>query len=263
MKILITGALSGLGYSYAKALAKRGHIVYVGIKKEEEMLSFERKIREENVILFPLVLDLTKEDTYPNFFDLSIDCLILQASIGEGGSLLELDKSRLEENYKVNVFGNFSLLQSYLRYCYQTKKRGKIFLTSSLAAFLPLPYLGSYTSSKVSLYQLAKTLRYELKYQGLKVSISVLLPGSYDTGFNELMVINKEKSPYIMMEKAKKMTKYQMIFFTLSNQRDYKSLTTYLVREVEKEKPKFFISAPISQKIFVKLYVILSFLCSL
>ncbi len=255
MNILITGSRSNIGYSLGKALALRGHIVYAGCKTLLEKNALEEKINHEKIIMFPVVLNLLDSD-----FDidkLNIDCLILHASIGNGGSILELSNERFNEVIDVNIKGNFRLLQKYLRYCYYHKRHGKVFITSSLAVFYPLPYLSTYTSSKLYLVSLANTLKLELLYQGLDVSISLILPGAYYTGFNDLMIDNKSKDEYIVKDKALVMTKYQKIIFSLLEEIDYSDLVKEVVREIEKDKPKFIISRPFSQKIFTKLYVLI------
>ena len=254
MKILITGARSNIGYALSKLLALRGHIVYAGCKtlKEKEML--DKKIRDEKIIMFPLVLDLLNNNI--DFKSLDIDTLILHASTCNGGSVLEISDKRLEEDIDVNIKGNFRLLQKFLRYCYDNNKKGKIFVTSSLAAFYPLPYLSSYTSSKIYLYNLIKTLKLELLYQNLDIKVSLIMPGAYYTGFNDLMINNKEKDPYILKNKAVGMSKYQKILFSLLEQENYDELIRKIVKEIEKDKPSFIISLPLYQKIFTKLYVI-------
>lgn len=254
MKILITGARSNIGYTLSKLLALRGHIVYAGCKtfKEKEML--EEKIKDEKIIMFPLVLDLLNNNI--DFKALDIDTLILHASTCNGGSILEISCERLEEDIDVNIKGNFRLLQKFLRYCYDNNKKGKIFVTSSLAAFYPLPYLSSYTSSKIYLYNLVKTLKLELLYQGLDIKVSLIMPGAYHTGFNDLMIDNKEKDTYILSEKALGMSKYQRIFFNLLEKDNYYKLVRKIVKEIEKDNPNFIISLPICQKIFTKIYVI-------
>ena len=254
MKILITGARSNIGYALSKLLALRGHIVYAGCKtlKEKEML--EEKIKDEKIIMFPLVLDLLNNNI--DFKALDIDTLILHASTCNGGSILEISCESLEEDIDVNIKGNFRLLQKFLRYCYDNNKKGKIFVTSSLAAFYPLPYLSSYTSSKIYLYNLVKTLKLELLYQGLDIKVSLIMPGAYHTGFNDLMIDNKEKDTYILSEKALGMSKYQRIFFNLLEKDNYYKLVRKIVKEIEKDNPNFIISLPICQKIFTKIYVI-------
>ncbi len=254
MKILITGALSGLGFHYAKTLSQRGHIVYIGVKTEVEAISLEQKCWDQKLILFPVVLNLEETSSLQIFDEIEIDVLILQAGSGEGGSLLEISLERLEKNYQVNVFGNLRFIQAFLRVKQKKKQPGKIFLTSSLAAFLPLPYLGSYTSTKMSLYSLAKTLRLELFYQHVPVSISVILPGAYFTGFNEVMINNKDKDQPLLPIKAYRMTKYQKYFFTLMSSSNYESLTKKVVTEVEANAPSFIIAAPWPQVLFVKCY---------
>ena len=255
MNILITGARSNIGYSVAKALALMGHIVYAGCKTLKEKKALEEKINHEKIIMFPIVLNLLDNDF--NIIDeLDIDCLILHASIGNGGSVLELSLERLKEVIDVNIIGNFRLLQKYLRYCYYKNKKGKVFITSSLAAFIPLPYLSSYTSSKLYLYNLAKTLKMELLYQKIDVKVSLILPGAYKTGFNDLMIDNKTLDNYILKEKALRMTKYQKILFSFIEKLDYSSLVKDIVKEIEKNNPKFIISRPIKDKIFVKIYII-------
>lgn len=256
MNILITGSRSNIGYAFAKALALRGHIVYAGCKTKREKETLEEKINHEKIIMFPLVLNLLDND-FSIIDDLDIDCLILHASIGNGGSILELSSDRFDEVVDVNIKGNFRLLQRYLRYCYYHKRRGKVFLTSSLAAFLPLPYLSTYTSSKLYLYNLVSTLRLELLYQGLDLSVSLILPGAYYTGFNDLMIDNKSKDEYILKNKALTISKYQKIMFSLLENVDYRDLVKEVVREIEKDKPKFIISRPLNQKIFTKIYILI------
>ena len=255
MNILITGSRSNIGYSLGKALALRGHIVYAGCKTLLEKNALEEKINHEKIIMFPIVLNLLDSD-----FDidkLNIDCLILHASIGNGGSILELSNERFNEVIDVNIKGNFRLLQKYLRYCYYHKRRGKVFITSSMAVFYPLPYLSTYTSSKLYLYQLANTLRLELLYQGLDISISLIMPGAYYTGFNDLMIDNKSMDEYIIKDKALTMTKYQKIMFCLLESTDYSDLVKESVKEIEKSNPKFIISRPFSQKLLTKIYILI------
>lgn len=256
MNILISGARSNIGYSLAKALAIRGHIVYAGCKTKEEVKTLGEKINLEKIIMFPIELDLVKDNS-KLINSLNIDCLVLQASIGNGGSVLEISRERFNEVIDVNIKGNFRLIQDYLRYCYYHNKQGKIFLTSSLAAFLPLPYLSTYTASKSYLVNLANTLRLELLYQELNVSISLILPGAYYTGFNDLMIENKELDNYIIKSKALKMTKYQKIMFKLIEKDDFSDLVNEVVKNIEKNKPKYIISRPIGEKLFIKLYVII------
>ena len=256
MNILITGARSNIGYNIAKLLAKRGHIVYAGCKTKEEVKSLYEKINSEKIIMFPIELDLVKDNS-KLIESLNLDCLVLQASIGNGGSILEISRERFNEVLDVNIKGNFRLIQDYLRYCYYHKRSGKIFLTSSLAAFLPLPYLSTYTASKSYLVNLANTLRLELLYQKLDVSISLILPGAYYTGFNDLMIENKELDNYLIKSKALKMTKYQKIFFSLIEKYDYSDLVKDVVKNIEKNKPSYIISRPMIEKLFTKLYVII------
>ena len=256
MNILITGSRSNIGYNLAKSLSLRGHIVYAGCKTLKEKVALEEKINQEKIIMFPIVLNLLDND-FSTIDNLNIDCLILHASIGNGGSILEISNDRFNEVIDVNIKGNFRLLQKYLRYCYNNKRRGKVFITSSIAAFYPLPYLSTYTSSKLYLYHLASTLRLELLYQSLDVSISLIMPGAYYTGFNDLMIDNKSKDKYILKDKALTMTKYQKIMFSLLESVRYSDLVKEVVREVEKDKPNFIISRPISQKIFTKIYILI------
>lgn len=255
MNVLITGARSNIGYSLAKTLSLRGHIVYAGCKTLKEKVTLEEKLNYEKIIMFPIVLNLLDSDV--DIDKLDIDCLILHASIGNGGSILELSNERFNEVIDVNIKGNFRLLQKYLRYCYYYKKKGKVFITSSIAVFIPLPYLSTYTSSKLYLYHMANTLRLELLYQGLDVSISLIMPGAYYTGFNDLMIDNKSKDEYILKDKALTISKYQKIMFSIIENVDCSDLVKEVVKEIEKPNPKFIISRPLSQKIFTKLYILI------
>lgn len=258
MKILITGARSGLGYCYAKELAKRGHIVYAGVKTEKEYRALEEKCFQEKIILFPLLLNLGQKETFDAIKELNLDILILQAGVGEGGSLLEIEEERFRYNQEINVFANLQLIKIFITSLMINDKRGKVFITSSLAAFLPLPYLGSYTISKVSLYQLAKTLRIEAKYMKLPLTVSVILPGAYQTGFNDVMIDNKDQGQNLFLKKARKMTTYQRVFFHLLEKKDEKSLSKKIRLAVEQKKPPFFITAPLSQSFSITIIRLLT-----
>lgn len=258
MKILIVGATSGIGFSIANKLLEKGNDVYIGVHKENQMKFLKEKLKEENLNMNVFQLNVKEFKDRKKINEINPDCLVIHDSIGKGGSILEMDIDVLRENYETNIFSNFLLLKEYYELKTKNHEKGKIFVTSSIAGYLPIPFLGCYTSSKAAISMLCKVLNYELKYLNKNITISLIEPGAYHTGFNQVMIDNKELYSYKDSKIYKNMNKINRIqrnLFRLIEKDNLNDLTNKIVKEIEKDKPKFKIRRPISQSIFLKLYV--------
>ena len=260
MRILITGARGGIAYYTAKKLVRRGHevILCVHTKSEEESLKDELK----NVILPMKVykLDITNQDDLKLIDQLDYDVIWAHAGIGYGGTLLAMDLDVLRDNYDVNVFGTMEVVKRGYHNFVENKIKGKIFITSSLAGMLPLPYLSCYTSSKAALSMLITTMNIEIKKMDSNITLSLIEPGAYYTGFNDVMIENKEKflnQDNAFSLKINFINQSQKELFHLIEKDDYGDLVNKIVKEMESDNPKFKIRAPILQVIFVKIYLLL------
>ena len=239
MKILITGATSGIGNSLAHVLAFRGHEVYACCHTLEQVLN----AKNENNLTF-IKLDLLNEDDFKIVDEIPFDVIICQAGAGYGGKFLD-NISKLKENFDVNVFANFSLIKRYVNSCKKNNRMGKVLITSSLSAYLPIPYLGSYTSTKATLSHLARTLRYEFFIEKIPVSVKLILPGAYYTGYNQAMLngIDNEKV-YQTMHKM----------FSIIEKKNLRTIVNKMVLATEDNSCRFIYSAPFCQSFLTKLY---------
>lgn len=256
LKILITGSTSGLAYELGCQLSKRGHLVYFTTHTVKEAYYLRKKLKSNLIGGLVFKMDITTKDI--ELIDkLNIDVLINHAGIGIGGTLLYMDINDLRKNYEVNVFSSFNLLKRVYKNMEKNNIKGKIFVTGSLAGYLPLPFLGCYTSSKSAIAMLCNTIKKELEYLHSDISISLVEPGAYKTGFNQVMIDNKNKyleQDNIVFKNKDSINKLQKNLFTLIEKEDYSDLINKIVKEIEKDKAKFIIRRPIIQSIFTKIY---------
>ena len=262
MKILITGASSGIGFSLAKELSRRKHTVYITTHTENQKETVKKKIKIEKLNILAFKMDITNKDDRSLINKIDIDCLVSHAGIGEGGSILDIDIDILRKNYETNVFSNFALIQEFYQKKIKEKKPAKIFVTSSLAAVLPIPYLGCYTSSKAAITMLAMTIKKELKDKNIKnITISLIEPGAYNTGFNRVMIDNKESNlegTDISLQEIYNINRKQRKLFRLIEKNNTKSIVMKVSREIENKNPHFKIKAPFLQALFYKMYLLFS-----
>jgi len=259
MKILIIGGRGGIAYLAARRLVLLGHLVYLCVHTEEQLLSLKEQLGDEfdNLRLFKL--DVTIGEDLQLIEDLSYDVIWAHAGIGNGGTLLAMDVDVLRDNYDVNVFGTMEVVRrAYLKFKKDGVK-GKIFVTSSLAGMLPFSYLGCYTSSKAALSMLCFTLKKELKQSGTGITITLIEPGAYRTGFNEVMIDNKEQfldRNSIFYLNFENINKFQRRMFSFLEKKNYSGLVDKIIREMLREVPKFKIKKPFFQVLFTKIYLL-------
>lgn len=253
MKVLITGAASGIGLEVANKLFLKGHEVIITTHTIKQANLLRKKINKKFKIM---KLDITKESDRKKVKNLNIDVLVNHAGIGMGGSISEIPMEKVRENFEVNVFSSFELMQIVLKQMIN-KGSGKIFITSSLLGIVPMRFLGVYSATKASIISLATALRSELKLIKSNINISLIEPGAYHTGFNQVMLENK----YSWMEKKSYFKEYldeirekENKIFKFIEKKNLDSITNKIVEAVESENPKFIIRAPILQVIGIKLY---------
>lgn len=260
MRILITGAFSGIGFDLSRALAKRSHVVYITTHTMGQLKTLKKKLEELDLNILCFKMDIRSKKDRELIYNLNIDCLINHAGIGNGGSLFYMDIDVLKDNYETNIFSSFSLLQEFYQMKKKRKEKAKIFVTSSIASMLPIPFLGCYTSSKAAISLLAATMKEELKYlKDEDISISLIEPGAYKTGFNQVMIDNKEKfldPNNEVYRHSDSINKIQRNMFTLIEKKTTNSLVHKVIKEIESDHPKFRIRRPIMQGIFAKLFLI-------
>ncbi len=258
MKILITGGASGIAYEVGESLAKKGHFVYLTTHTKEQCALLIKKIEKvSNLSCF--CLDITKEEDRKKILDLNLDVLINHAGIGIGGSIIEMKVEDIRMNYEVNVFSTIEMLKLAYHDFKRRNVAGKLFVTSSLAGIIPIPLLGSYCATKSSLTTFVMTLRQELYLINSPITVSLIEPGAYRTGFNQVMIDNKEQyldRNGVFYRKRVAWTKFQNFLFFLVEKRSNQSIVRKVVRQVEKKKPKLHIKAPFFQSLGAKLFAL-------
>lgn len=255
-KILFTGARSGIAASVIDRLANDDCYIYVTVHTLGQLKEVNKKYSGiENIECFKL--DITNKKDQDKIKDLDIDILVSNAAVGYGGAIVDMDINDLRKNFETNVFSTFNIVQLTLQNMLK-KDSGKIILIASIAGIIPLRFVGSYCATKASIIKLTQVLRKELKILTKNIHVSLILPGMYHTGFNQVMLENKypKIKNSIFKEKEKEMRFFEYLFWDTFEYKKLNSITNKIYTAIVNDKPKFIYSAPLSQKIVAKVYQI-------
>lgn len=255
MNILITGGRSGIIGQVIKKIINNNDQIYISVRTETQLKAI-KKIYAEHDNVTCLKLDITDKNDYQKLDKINIDTIICNAAIGYGGSVASIDVAKMRNNFEVNVFANIALLQYVLKKMIANKK-GRIIMMSSLAGIIPLPFLGSYCATKASLIKLMECLKKELKYIDADIKVSLIEPGLYKTGFNQMMFESKYDSmdEYFKEELALIRTKEKLLLALLEKD-NFTSITNKIVKAIYQEHPKFTYRAPFLTSLGAKIYQI-------
>lgn len=180
--ILITGAGSGLGKLTALVLAKIGRNVIATTETEEHAELLKEDAKALKIPILVEKIDITDPKDREKAWNWSVDILVNNAAVKEGGALVDIPEENFRMQYEVNVFGTHLLTQGFARKMIE-KKRGRIVFISSISGLMVNPFSGPYSSTKFATEAMANTLAQELQEFGIEVT--TVNPGPFQTGFND------------------------------------------------------------------------------
>jgi hypothetical protein len=185
---LITGASSGIGVCFARALAARGRNLVLVARSRDKMESLAREISAEHPRLRIEVIpqDLSEAGAAQRLAatlrerGLGVEMLVNDAGFGAQGRFWELPLDRQAEMLRLNVVALTELTHLLLPPMI-AQGRGSIINVSSTAGFQPIPYTSVYAASKAYVTSFSMALAEEVRAYGVKVL--ALCPGGTATHF--------------------------------------------------------------------------------
>ena len=183
----ITGATSGIGMEFAKALASEGCNLILTGRRTERLLELKAQLPVEcRIITADLAEEAQCRRLLDEVADTEIDVFINNAGFGAVGSFLQTDLDREIAMIRVNDIAMHILFKGILRRM-QAQGRGAILNVASSAGLLPGgPYMAAYYASKSYVVSLTRAVSTELKELGSSVYAGCLCPGPVDTEFSSV-----------------------------------------------------------------------------
>ena len=181
--ILITGCSSGIGYTTALELKKRGHHVIASARKPEDVARLTRE--GFTAIQLDLADSASIQLAVKVAIDLSngkIDAIFNNGAFGQPGAVEDLSRDVLRQQFETNFFGTHELTNLLIPLM-RRQGHGRIIYNSSVLGLVAMTYRGAYNASKYALEGLADTLRLEL--HGTNIHISLIEPGPILSDFRK------------------------------------------------------------------------------
>lgn len=196
MKVLITGASSGIGRDLAREFAKRKYNLVLVARNKEKLEELKNNLeREYNIIVEIIDMDLSIERNCIDLYDKfkNIDILVNNAGLGDFGKFYETELSKDLSIIETNIRALHILTKLYLKNM-KEKDNGRILNVASIAGFMPGPLMATYYASKNYVVRLSEAIREELHKEKSNVKISILCPGPVKTNFNNVANVKFEIS---------------------------------------------------------------------
>jgi NAD(P)-dependent dehydrogenase (short-subunit alcohol dehydrogenase family) len=192
---VITGAGSGLGREFARALARRSAKLVLADVQEDALAAIERELREQGADVLARRIDVSRgaevealgRATMERFG--AVHLLFNNAGVGAGGRVWESTEQDWEWVLGVNLYGVVHALRVFVPRMLELAQedpsyRGHIVNTASVAGLLSAPGMGVYNVSKHAVVTLSETLHHDLRLaepEG-RIGVSVLCPAYVPTG---------------------------------------------------------------------------------
>ena len=186
-RTLITGASSGLGKELAKLYAKDNNNLILVARNENKLNEVKKEILDlYNVECEIISADLSIKEEWERVFNYTkekgyfVNNLVNNAGFGDRTDFLQMDIDFQIKMTEVNCNSALYFTRMYLTDMVE-KNEGHIINVSSIAGFLPGPYMATYHATKGYLLLLGEAISYELRKT--KVKLLTLCPGPFNSEF--------------------------------------------------------------------------------
>lgn len=170
MRVLVTGAASGLGAALAQAFSDRGdQVLLCDLAESLDATSY-------------LKLDVTSDADWEAARNWvtdqwgGLDILVNNAGVATGGRIDVADMDEWHRAVEVNLLGVVRGCRTFVPMM-KDQQAGTIVNIASLAGLVHPPAMASYTATKAGVVALSETLHHELHSWG--ITVAVVCPGFF------------------------------------------------------------------------------------
>ena len=192
----VTGASSGLGAQFARALAQAGAAVVLASRRVDKLKALRAHIEGEGGDAHVMELDVTDRHSikaavaHAETEVGSIDILVNNSGVSTTQRIQDVTEGDFDYIFDTNVRGAFFMAQEVGKRMLARAQGtapgsftgGRIINNASMAGLKVLPQIGAYCMSKAAVIQMTKAMALEWGKHG--INVNAICPGYIDTEIN-------------------------------------------------------------------------------
>jgi NAD(P)-dependent dehydrogenase (short-subunit alcohol dehydrogenase family) len=193
---MVTGASSGLGEQFARALSRAGAGVVLAARRMERLKTLRAELEAEGGDAHVVELDVTDTDSinaavaHAETEMGTIDILVNNSGISTTQKLVDVTPDDYDDVMGVNTRGAFFVAQAVGKRMIARSRGaapgtftgGRIVNVASMAGLRPLSQIGVYAMSKAAVIHMTRAMA--LEWGRFGINVNALCPGYIDTEIN-------------------------------------------------------------------------------
>lgn len=199
---IVTGASSGIGEAFARALSRRGYSLLLVARRGDRLQKLAAELGRAEALAADLTRESELERVVARAAELGdVTLLVNNAGFGTRGPFVAMDGARQGDMVKLNVLTPVLLTHQLLPLLHAGATNGRasgVINVSSIGAFQSTPFMATYSASKAFVLSWSEALSEELR--GSTVRVLCVCPGPTTSEFFDVAVMpdNMRRLPHIM-----------------------------------------------------------------
>jgi short-subunit dehydrogenase len=188
----VTGASSGIGAVFARALAARGYDLLLIARRQDRLDELARELNGEALVAdLTDPADLRRVEARLRASD-NLELLVNNAGFGISGPFAPAEIDGQDRMHQLHITATLRLTHAALAGL-TARRKGGVINVSSVAAFFTNPGAICYCATKTWINSFTEGLYLELKSAGSPVRVQALCPGFTYSEFHDVAAMDRTK----------------------------------------------------------------------